>query len=309
MMSYESFKQRLASELRAGFPEGAQIEFRSFPRNNNVALDGLTIMEPGCNVSPTIYLNHYFKSYQEGEDIPSIAGHILRYYRDHAAAGSIDTSFFTDFRKMRPRIIFKLVHYGRNEELLRSVPHFQYLDLAIVFCCLFTEEPYANASTLIYGRHLDVWGVSADDLFDIAMENTPRLLPFRCDSLVDILSSAMGDGQDGEAARQPEGALRSPIPMYVLSNRQRFFGAGTILYKNSLRDASNVLGDSLYILPSSIHEVIVIPASRVESPELLPSLVREINETEVSADEVLSDNVYLYEKNSGHCGIYRGTRG
>ncbi len=306
MMSYEQFKQELLTELRESFPEGTQISIQPFPRNNNIVLDGLTILEPGSNISPNIYLNHYFKSYQEGDSFQSILGSILRYYCGHCCKDGIDTSFFTNFEKTRSRIAYKLVHYERNRELLADVPHFRYLDLAIVFFCLFPETPYQNASALIHSSHLDLWNTSADSLLALARQNTPSLLPFCCSSLADLLMATLGDSSKDGWDGFPSDCLNDPVPMYVLSNQQRINGAGCILYEGALKGVAQELGDDLYLLPSSIHEVIAIPASQAKSPSLLALLVREINATEVSPDEILSDNVYHYDRKSGLVAICQG---
>ena len=62
-MTYESFKQQLVDNLKPFFSSDTQISIQPFPHNNRLILDGLTILEPGINISPTIYLNHYFEEY------------------------------------------------------------------------------------------------------------------------------------------------------------------------------------------------------------------------------------------------------
>ena len=133
MTTYESFKQQLLITLREFFSADTQIAIHPFSHNNQLILDGLTILEPGSNVSPTIYLNHYFKQYQEGTDLSIVQQQILQYYHQHCPLQSIDTSFFTNFEQANPRIVYKLIHFEKNRELLQEIPHFPFLDLASVF--------------------------------------------------------------------------------------------------------------------------------------------------------------------------------
>ncbi len=293
-MTYESFKQQLADSLREFFPAGTQISIRPLCHNNHFILDGLTVMEPGCNISPTIYLNHYFESYQKGTAFSSVQQQILQYYHQHCIIQNIDTSFFTCFDHVQSRIVYKLVHYEKNRELLKEIPHFRYLDLAIVFYCLVPEKPYEHASIPIYSHHLDYWNISPDTLLLLAQKNTPLLLPWRFDSLADLILPALHMLPAQEFLSPEELFETNTVPMYVLTNRQQYFGASCLLYPNVLSQISQNFRDSLYVLPSSIHEVILIPASFAESPKELAKIVQEVNLTEVAQDEILSDSVYYY---------------
>lgn len=303
-MTYETFKQQLTVNLKELFPAGTHISIRQFSHNNHILLDGLTILEPGSNISPTIYLNHYFENYQNGTPFSSIQNQILRYYHNHCAIQHIDTSFFTCFENVRSRIVYKLIHYEKNKELLKEVPHFPYLDLAIVFYCLVPEGPYANASIPIYNEHLDYWNTSKDMLLALARKNTPFLLSFCCDSLADLIFPVLSVLPKNEWLAAKATLENETVPMYVLTNQQRYNGACCILYQGALQQISEQLNDSLFILPSSIHEVIIIPASTADSPRDLSAIVQEINLTEVSPDEILSDCIYYYNRNSNQISMY-----
>lgn len=305
-MTYDLFKQQLIASLREFFPADTQIAIRPFSHNNQLTLDGLTILEPGSNISPTIYLNFYFEKYQKGTAFSSIQQQILQYYHRHCLTDYIDTSFFTNFDHVCSRIVYKLVHYEKNRELLKEIPHFPYLDLAIIFYCLVPEGPYENASILIYNHHLTYWEVQPQALLNLAHKNTPLLLPWRCDSLAELILPAL-DVLPIEERPSAEALLDAKtIPMYVLSNEQRYFGASCILYPNTLKMISQKFVDNLYILPSSIHEVILIPASFSEDANELSEIVREVNVSEVAQDEILSDSVYYYDQHIEQISVISG---
>ena len=290
-MTYDFFKQQLMDSLREFFPADTQIVIRPFPHNNQLILDGLTILEPGSNISPTIYLNFYFEKYQKGMNLSTIEQQILQYYHRHCPINHIDTSFFTDYNRVRSRIVYRLVHYEKNRELLKEIPHFPYLDLAVIFYCLVAEEPYENASILIYNHHLAYWKLQKETLRTLAQTNTPLLLPWRCDSLAELIMPALDVLPVKERPTQEALLDAETIPMYVLSNEQRYFGASCILYPNALKEISQKFADSLFILPSSIHEVIIIPASYTEDANELSEIVHDVNVSEVAQDEILSDSV------------------
>lgn len=304
-MTYEQFKQRLIADLSKFFPDGTQLSIRPFSHNNQVILDGLIILETGSNISPTIYLNHYYEKYLNGSSFSALQSQILHYYYDHRSICSVDTSFFTCFENVRSRIVYKLIHYEKNKELLKEVPHFPYLDLAIVFYYLVQESPCQSTSIPIFNHHLNLWNISKDTLLFLARKNTPSLMASCCSSLSDLFLPVL----DLLPASEHQTPLKPPasdlVPMYVLTNQQRVNGACCILYQDVLRQISQQLNDNLYILPSSIHEVILIPASTTENPQELSRIVQEINQTEVAPEEVLSDCVYHYNRCSDQILMYQ----
>jgi hypothetical protein len=301
--SYESFKQTLLTNVGTFFSADTHISIDSFTHNNQLSLDGLTILESGSNISPTIYLKPYFEQYEKGMPLLQICRQIAEFYHDHRFTQNIDTSFFTCLEKVRPRIVYKLIHYDKNRELLEEIPHFTYLDLAIVFYCLVPNDAHENASILIHNSHLDYWDISKDTLLLFAQQNTPQLLPWHCDSLTDLLLQML-DSLPRETQEQTlEAMQQEAVPMHVLTNDRCYFGACCILYPDVLKEISDNLKDDLFLLPSSIHEVILVPASSTREPSTLRETVREVNLTEVAQDEYLSDSIYYYERRTNRVSL------
>ncbi len=298
-MTYKEFKYQLLKELEERFPSGTSITIQEIPHNNNHTEEALTILEPGLNISPTIYLESYFRQLKKEVPIASIIAQIYSYYQEHRSTQSIDTSFFTCFENIRPRIVYKLVHQEKNKELLKEVPWIPYLDLAIVFYCLLSKSPTENASVLIRNEHLCYWNVSVEDLLSLAQKNTPFLLSSCCDSLAELLLPILEQLPVQEQTDTKNTfASASMVPMYVLTNQQRFLGACCILYDDVLKEIAERLDSDLYILPSSIHEVILMPVTVTESVPALSQMVCDINQSEVSAEEILSDHIYYYHRST-----------
>ena len=84
--------------------------------------------------------------------------------------------------------------------------------------------------------------------------------------------------------------------MYILTNRCKRFGAAEMLDKNTLRMIAGQVGDGFIVLPSSVHETIVLPPKDGSEYKTLAEMVRDINDTEVDADERLSYHVYVYSR-------------
>lgn len=291
-MNYQDFTQHILTELQAEFDSNVTITIQDIIKNNDTHLDGLTILSPEHNLSPTIYLNHYFHQYEKGRSLADIKQDILSVYRENCPSERIDISFFTDYDKIKSRIIFKLINYERNKELLQTVPHYRFLDLAIVFSCLIESAPAGTATILIHEHHLSFWNITRDDLYALALLNTPKLLQYDLRNMTDVLKELFCD--EGTLPFNEDSS--ELCPMYVLSNQQKLYGAVCILYQNLLCDFANRLECDLYILPSSVHEVLIIPAYDHASYQELTDMVQDVNASQLSREEVLSDHVYYYSR-------------
>lgn len=292
--NYSEFKQHILSDLQKRLGCDIHITIQDIIKNNDTHLDGLTLLSAGYNLSPTVYLNYYFKQYEDGRPLPDIVDDILKVYRDNRPSANIDISFFTDYDKVKSRIVFKLVNYERNRELLQKVPHYRFLDLSIVFNCLLESSPSGSATILIHNHHLSYWGITKDDLYALAQQNTPKLLSYDLRNMTDILKELFA----GEEVSEDTPDAVAACPMYVLTNRYKLNGSGCILYQNLLRDFANRLQSDLFILPSSVHEVLIIPAGNQTTHQELSDMVKDVNSSQLSREEILSDHIYYFCRES-----------
>lgn len=335
-MDYECFKEKLMELLETMIPKNSTLHLQSVTKNNQVHLDGLAILSPDSNISPTIYLNYYYEDFinnfydsvsntnayrneeKEADQLPiqeylsTIANTILKIHNENLPTENFSVSFFKDFEKIQSKIVFKLVNYEKNRDLLRGIPHIPYLDLAIVFLCFLDAQFGQNATILITNEHLKLWKVHDQELYEIAILNTPCLLPEEFCTMETLIENLM-DIADAPNLNHPDQQFipdmvkdssfldASFLPhengsMYVLSNQSKLFGASCILYQNLLKKISDHFSSSLYILPSSIHEVIIIPSNDCSSLSQFTQMVQEVNETQLSAEEILSDHAYYYDE-------------
>lgn len=291
-MEYKEFVEYI--KMNAGYiaGEGGNITINHVIKNNGCEMDGLVIMEKGKDIAPTIYLDSFYELYTNGENIKSIIRQIEVIYEQNKNNVTFDVNILKHFDTIKDKIVYKVVNYRSNEKLLEQVPHKRILDLAVVFYCLLDNEYGRSATALIYNNNLKNWNVTIDDVYKAALKNTPDLLHSKISSMAALFEKC-GVNVDGE-----EVDLKDYVPsdMYVLTNESKLNGAACILYENVLYDFAKKLGADLYILPSSVHEVILLPKLSMFEKDELVNMVKEVNTEGVAADEVLSDHVYEYNR-------------
>lgn len=289
-MNYEDYKKKVLEMVTAAVPEDASVRLQTLPKNNGLLLDAIIINEKDVAITPTIYINHYYDDAEDQEhiDFKFILDEILHLYHQNKNGLHLDLDIFHDFEKMSEHIVYRLINYDKNRELLKDIPHIPYLDLAIVFVCLFPETEAGHGSILIHNCHLDHWQVSTSDLMRNAQKNTPKLLPYDLRNMGDWLNEMLP-----EECREEE---ISEMPLYVLTNAIKLHGACCILYKELLRQVAEKFSSDIVILPSSIHEVLLLPAYYDNTTEELNALVQQVNTDEVKDEDILSDHVYYYDR-------------
>ncbi len=295
-MEYDQFKEYIVSYMKQRMGEHARVEVHSILKNNSRKLDGLSVLREGDNLSPTVYLQDYYKDFREGASLQSIVGEITDFYENCEQETRIDLEFFRDFSNIKDRIAFRLVNYERNKALLEQVPHVRTLDLAAVFFCAVDHPRLGNVTILIYNTHMELWNRQLSDLYQLAIANTPELFPAELKSMQEILEEVVWDDvADVNKASYPHSGQLG-TSMYVLSNYLRVNGAAVILYPGMLHKVGLSLQKDFYIIPSSVHEVIIVPAEEGHSRKAMEQMVRQVNATQVAPEDVLADSVYYYSR-------------
>ena len=284
-MRFEEFKDKIVELLQDRLGECHKITVTKVLKNNDVRLTGIVIMREEDNISPTIYLEGPYRRYQAGVPVQKIAEEIIALYEEHACTVNLDMDFFRDFGKEEDRIFYKLINYEKNKTLLADVPWFRWHDLAVTFYYVIEAEAFGRASIMIHNNHLDMWGQSAEEIYRTAHRNMAGRMP---ELLVPI--QKMLEEMIGRKLGEEEQTL------YVLTNRDKLFGAAAMLYSEKIRQLADRLQTDLLILPSSIHEVLLIPEDRSREYLFYSRMVKEVNNTQVDPEEILSFNLYRYDR-------------
>ena len=286
MMNFEEFKAWVKENITSkDWKETSQVEISVVKKNNGVSKAGLSIREDEHDVSPLLYLDDYYIHYQNGELLENIIRNIRADYDKKVQMAAVKIPNLQEFENIRGRVIYRLVNYEKNKEILEDCPHIRLYDLAVTFRWVARIDDVGVSTSLITNKQVKEWGVSVNDLVLAARQNTPRLFPAQIIDMGEMLAGMVS------FILYP-----SDIPMYILTNKQELNGASALLYGDVLKDFANKKGADMYILPSSIHEVIMVPADRINDPTKLLSIVHDANTTVVSIGDVLSDSVYYYDR-------------
>ena len=298
IMTIYKFSKEIQERMEERLGAGYTVRLQKVQKNNGVHLQGLVIRNKEQNISPTIYLDDFYEAYCNGYTMKQIIESILKIYEEDTPKGNIDMSFFKEFQSVKDRICYRLIDEKQNGELLQKIPHVKFLDLAVCFYYAYQSEELGNGSILIYYTHLEMWNVTKEELLALAHENTPRLFPWECSSMKKVIEELMQEEFElnGEYFLTEEDRKQffKDVPMHILSNGARTYGAACILYPGVLEQLALKYQCDFYILPSSIHEVILLREGQTESVWELKQMIAEVNRTQVEIQEVLSNSLYYY---------------
>lgn len=298
-MEYKKFVCMVEEKLNLKLEGGMKASQYSAVKNNGMEKTGMILESDEYNIAPAIYLEEFFEQYQKGMTIDKIVNEILEFYEKVKVEEDYDVSQLSLYENVKKKVTFKLVNTEKNQQMLKEVPYIPLLDLSIVFYILVDVDEKGSATIQIRNEHIENWDVNVEQLYKDAKLNVKCLIPARLMCMQHVIEKLC----DISKAEEKD-LLKAKFPpenkefMYILTNSIHQFGAAVIAYPNILEMASRIIGEDFYLLPSSIHEVILIPKSK--SPDLkdLNEMINEVNETQVQEEEVLSDHAYYYEKNT-----------
>jgi len=277
-----------------------EAHIHSITKNNGIVLDGVTLLNKGECSGPNIYLNAYFDSYQMGKPLNAIMEEIIICHQRAKEENTIDIVDILDFDIVRDKVIIRLVNYEKNKDQLEGCPHKRFLDLAVTFRYLVGKDALGLASSLISNKEYEQWNIDLDDLYQIALSNTMREFPWRLDSLMKIVTECFEERLPEHLRKQFQDDVESleqvenRINMYVLSNDIGLNGATSILYDHVVEQFAKEQGCNVFVLPSSVHEVMIVPENEETDANFLQSLVIEANQSAVGLIDLLSDHIYYY---------------
>ena len=291
--SFYDFRNRVKEEILDYLPELGQAEvyIQEILKNNGINKHALQILKPEERCSPSIYLECYYERYRRGESWQNIMEEIASCYWRNRDRLPLALDEVLSFTGVQNQLVYRLVNYGRNEQLLSEAPHIRWQDLAITFRWIAYRDEIGLASSLVTNELMGHWGVSVDELWDIARKNMQEQFPATCIAMEELLLQL--DYNYPVSQMGEERCL-----MYVLTNSQKLNGAGSIFYPGVLEQFGKEHEADIFLLPSSIHEMILIPAVRGIVEGDLQEIVRHTNQEVLAEGDYLSDQVYYYERKS-----------
>lgn len=328
-MNYGEFKQ----ELKEGITNKLKQHYDSVyvipkkAKKVNRELDSFMILTNGKKMFPTIYPERAYDRYQEIYDDINRKG-----LEDNPMEIVLDETYDfikesierlpeelkidnIDSTKLADNVTLKLINTEQNKELLENVPYKEFEDLSIIYSWTIGMKREGVYSAIVTNDMAEGVGLNEEELYQRACENTKRLFPTEIRSMADVITDMMlkeiidsmsediTEAIDGESMEEfqeniiaeiMEESEDKPYPMYVITNREKYYGAVEMLFHENLDKVSEIFHDDLYILPSSINEVIAVPAKDCNVEELA-DMVEVINREQIALEERLSNQVYFYD--------------
>lgn len=311
-MEYQEFLQAIKEAVSKRLSSEYEVSLNSVVKNNDQKLDAITIMGQRSNIAPNIYLNRYYEEFKAGRGLDTIINEILDIFNTKSGKIFETIPDILNFDSISEQITYRLINLDMNVERLNNLPHQVVEDMVKVYYIVVNSDPEEIASVAVTYDMVEKWGVGIERIDELANNNTPCLFPQKLKSMSEVIKEMMSiqygglfDEEDStedkdvfeqffsELTDSPKG--KDDVEMYVLSNVSNINGASALLYSGVLHNFAEEQNSNIYILPSSIHEVILVPDNGKISKESLREMVIDVNQSQVPIEEVLSNEVYYYD--------------
>lgn len=300
-LNYQEFVEQLKGNLLLRVSQEIQLEVYPVLKNNSLHLDSLVLYREDRPVSPNFYLQDYYDKYLTGQSLDRLAEEILDYWEKvgELSAGKAPSMLFEDCCH---KIVYRLVNGEKNQELLERIPYVPFMDLAIIFYVLVSRDDQGISSVRISNDMMERWQIDTRTLLQWAEKNTKGFFPERCSPLSSLLEHLLF--HNGEHV--PDFQAPATSEPYILTNSNGINGASAWLYPDVPEKLADYFGINYYILPSSIHELLILPDAQQFTREELLGMVAQVNRDCVLPEEVLSENIYYYDIEKKKVRVYEG---
>ena len=308
-MNFEEFKTAVLEGIKEFLPERfveAEINLQNVMKNNGVELTGIVIKLPTCNTAPTIYLEQFFSLYESGKELNDVLRELAELRIQKDTLTNIDTELLTNFEKCKGRIKPRLIGTEMNQRILQERPHVLIEDLAVLFHIDFGRNEEGFMTVPVSNSLMNNWNISIDELYKLAVENMINENAVIFGSMGKIIMEMMLPDMmkkmdcDRDTAEMIFEALdSSDVKMYIVTNKNKYFGASVILDTQFMNRVVDSIGDNFFVIPSSIHELILIPDDENISVSELENMIAEVNATQLEAEDILSNHPYRYSLETG----------
>ncbi len=305
-LTIQEFVEEVRSGMEELYKDGYTICTDEVTKNNGVRILGVRVRKGNESICPVIYMDALYEEYRHGSAISDIVNKAAEYYEEQVEKTSIDVQSIADFAYVRDRVCFRLFNAEMNKDLLADIPHIKYLDLVVAFHVYLWETDGNSGSVLVTNQLLKLWdGVTVETLVQFARSNTQRILGEALFPMEELIHKFCKEFPDIE--NDVFGGVSDWFEPHILVGTNRFhvFGANVILNKCWLESAAQKIGGDFYILPASVHEVLLLPVTIDFGVDELRDMVRAINGNKdvLPKTDILSDNIYLFHSEKGYIEI------
>ena len=304
-MDFETFKESIKNAIKDYLPEAyqdAQVEIRDNAKINET-YTGLFVQRADSVITPTINLDAFYEQFSE-HDMMSMSD-ILEQMADmiQQTAPEIDVQKLTNYEQAKESLFIRVCAIQGNEQMLAQVPHERHEDLAVTYHIAADIGSDGVASTIVSNALLNQFGIDQEQLNADAIANSPKIFPARIESMANMMRRIMAEDMQAQGIPQDQmdAMLDSMIPaddsnpMTVVTNDRTVNGAAVMFYPEQMEQLGDMMHGDFFILPSSVHEILIIPDTGDFHHEELKAMVTEINATQVAPADRLTDEVYHFD--------------
>lgn len=293
----KAFGDEILRRLVETAEQDCSVSMEQVDKNNGQKREGIVIRAERSRISPVFYLDVMYEQYLQGMSLEELIEGIWKFYWGEARKKQFDVNDFMDWSKVKNRLYLRVVSTEMNREVLETTIHKEILDLsAVVYVRLDHPSGDGVASVMVRKEHLALWQQCEEDVYALALHNTRQ----ENISFVSITNSISGMLSEEERELLFDDKLMAmESPLFVLTNEAKLFGAVYMFLPEVMDEIADEKGDDLYILPSSIHEILILKTSELDDPPRLQHMVQDINEMQVPIEQRLSNHVYRYSKENG----------
>ena len=294
-MDYESFKKEFTEDIKEKLYEmgygDVDIKINNIKKVNR-DYEAMNVVPEGGVMGVSFNLEEIFTKFEQSGDYDSVLKNTTSF-----VANGIDTAPKTDidnllnYEEMKNKLSIEVISAEANKELLLNIPHDRIEDLAAVYRFVLKSESTGKASILVSNEMMQKMGITHEQLKNDALYNAPIIRPAVIKGMNEVIKELMGK----EAYEIANGTGNVEESVYVATVPDKDSGAGVLSYQNFMDQAAERVGGDFFILPSSIHEILIVKDDGEMKAELLRNMVQQINRTELMPEDKLSDNVYHYD--------------
>lgn len=290
---YIQFLMELKARVEAFFDGKVTGEVCTSLKNNGVSVTGLLLKGENERVAPNFYLENQYVEWMRGiRTLEEIGSQLCKNYQEELEKSRfLLTEIKFEWEAFRHKVFLRLVNKERNAKLLETVPYRDFMDLAIVYYYSVNLDADVQGTLIISKEHLELLGITEEELHQVAESNYQRYQPVKIRCMQDLLYDLAR--KVGVEISEAKDCYPS---MFVLTNTKSMFGAASLTFDVELECFAKRIGKGFFVLPSSVHEVILVPESADFSIEYFAGMVKKVNETQLDPTEVLSDSIYFYDK-------------
>lgn len=292
-MEIREFAEKVCTGTAEKLGPEYKVSVREMVKNNGVVLQGLVIEKQGERMVPVLHLEDLWEAYREGRSLEEIVNKVLDRYVDSLTMEPLEAEKFDDFEKIKGGICFRLFGRAGNEAFLKDLPYVEFLDMAVSFYYVDeADREGLNKLLTVSNGLMRRWGTDTEELLRLASENTPRIFPEEYLPIDQMIAKLMCPDLGGE--EELSGSAFEGSPLQILRNMHRQYGAACLLYPGLLERIAEKEG-SFYIIPSSVHETILIKDTGAASADRLKEMIYQVNREALEPEEVLTDSLYYYD--------------